>query len=144
MYNDFPSIHSYWNKEVFDRSALYFIILYEMIRSPYFLYTITWHVVCLPFWRVANLPAQRDSNFRNLLNYVVPYRQPLPIEYWLFGWGITMLVLPKLSNGYGLRNVVHKSKAMRQIHRVSCNQVWYRLKLCSHFALLAVWINFLN
>ena len=29
-----------------------------------------------------------------------------------------MLVLPKLSNGYGLRNVVQKSKAMRQTHRV--------------------------
>jgi len=118
IYNNFPSLQSYWNKEVFDRSAPYFIISYEMIRSPYFLHTITCPVVCLPFWIVDNLPAQRHWNFRNLLNYVVPYRQPLPIEYWLFGWGITMLVLPKLSNGYGLRNVVQKSKAMRQTHRV--------------------------
>ena len=118
MYNNFPFLHPYWNRQVFDRSAPYLIILYQMIRSPYFLYNIAWPVVCLPVSRVPNLPAQTHWDFRNLLNYVVSYRLPLPIEYWLFGWRSTMWVALKLSTAYELRNVIHKSKAMREIHVV--------------------------
>lgn len=38
IYNAFSFLHPYRSNEVFDRSAPYLIILYEMNKSPYFLH----------------------------------------------------------------------------------------------------------